>query len=362
MDHGNSRLAGYLMKFDNEFGVSGDETRVGDLLKTEMEGLYDEYIEDPLGNRFFIKNGKDTNKTVMFSAHMDELGFIINYIEDEGFARVFPVGYHDDRMAVNQDLVFITAGGKEVHGVTGSKPAHILPEEEAKKTIPINELFVDFGTESKEETMALGIRIGDYGAFNRQGYFMNGGNYYTGKSIDDRACIAIMVEVMQRIRDIDIEPNVCMVGTVQEEVGMRAGGPIGSRIKPELMFALDVTLTGDTPGIEKRECSGEMGKGVAFNFFDWDAEIGMTGSNPPRKLTNRLIEVADRHGIPWQSEVITGGGTDAWSVAMSGEGVLTGGISLPQRYMHTAVGTVKLDDMEIMADYIVRFLEDYVSL
>ncbi len=362
MSTDKSRLAEYLMKFDNVIGVSGDETRVGDLLKSEMDGLYDEYVEDPMGNRIFIKKGSNPNKTIMFSAHMDEIGFIINYIEDEGFARIFPVGYHDDRMVVNQDLVFVTDDGKEIHGVTGSKPAHIMTEEDHKNVLPIEELFVDFGTESKAETMALGIAPGNYGTFNRQGYFLNGGKYYTGKSIDDRACIAIMVEVMQRIQSMDIEPNVCMAGTVQEEVGMRAGGPIGNRIKPEIMMALDVTLTGGTPGVEKRQCSSEMGKGVAFKYYDWDPNLGMTGSNVPRKVTKHLISIAEKYNIPWQPEVIMGGGTDAWSVAMSGEGILTGGICLPQRYMHTAVGTVNMDDMETMTDYVVKYLQDYVTL
>ena len=357
-----SRLADYLMKIDNVIGVSGDESRVGDLLKAEMEGLYDKYIEDPLGNRIFIRNGKNPEKTVMFSAHMDEIGFIINYIEDEGFGRIFPVGYHDDRMVVNQDLVFVTDDGREVHGITGSKPAHIMNEEDHKNIIPIEELYVDFGTDNREETLALGIEPGNYGTFNRQGYFLNDGKYYTGKSVDDRSCVAIMIEVMQRIKDMDIEPNVCMVGTTQEEVGMRAGGPIGSRINPEIMFALDVTLTGGTPGIEKRQCSAEMGKGVAFKYFDWDAQLGMTGSNVPRKVTMHQKKIADKYNIPWQYEVITGGGTDAWSVAMSGEGVLTGGISLPQRYMHTAVGTVNMDDMEHMTNFIVKYLQDYVTL
>ena len=362
MNYEKTRLGQYLLKFDNELGTSGDETRVGDLLKAEMEGLYDEYINDPLGNRFFIKKGRNPDKTVMFSAHMDELGFILNYIEDQGFGRMLPVGFHDDRMAVNQDLTFITDDNREIHGVTGSKPAHIMNEEDHKKVLPISELFVDFGTDSREETEALGIRIGNYGVFNRQGYFLNGGKYYTGKALDDRACIAIMVEVMQRIQGLDIEPNVCMVGTVQEEVGMRAGGPIGLRIKPEIMLALDVTLTGGIPDIEKRECNVEAGKGVAFKYFDWDPAIGMTGNNVARKVTKHLIKIAERYDMPWQAEVFTGGGTDAWTVAMSGTGILSGGISLPERYVHTAVGTVNMDDMETMTDFVVKYLEDYETL
>ena len=128
------------------------------------------------------------------------------------------------------------------------------------------------------------------------------------------------------------------------------------------MFAVDGTLTGGTPGIEFRHCSEQMGAGIGIKFFDWDPILGQTGNNVPRKLTNRMIEIAEKYNIPYQREVIMGGGTDAWSVAMSGEGVLAGGICIPQRYLHTAVGTVHMDDMESTVNFIVKFLQDYTSL
>lgn len=358
----DTALAKTLLALDNVPGVSGDETAVAAVLKQELEGLYDEHIEDPLGNQLFIRYGKDREKKVMFSAHMDEIGFIINYIEENGFARVYPVGYHDDRMAVNQDLVFITSDGRRVQGITGSKPAHIMTAEDHEKVIQIENLFIDFGTDSAQETRALGIEEGDYGTFARQGYFLNGTQYYTGKSVDDRAGLAVLVEAMRRLKGMDIEPTVCLAATVQEELGMRAGGPIGSRFKPELMFAVDGTLTGGTPEVEWRQCAERMGGGVGIKYYDWDPILGQTGSNVPRKLTNHMIAIAKKYHIPYQREVIMGGGTDAWSVSMSGEGVLTGGICIPARYMHTAVGTVRMDDMEHTVNFIVKYLQDYVSL
>ena len=122
----NSTLLNTLIHLDNEYGVSGDETAVAAVLRQEMDGLYDEYKADPMGNQYFIKYGKNRDKKIVFSAHMDEIGFIINYIEPNGLARFLPVGYHDDRTAVNQDMVVITDDGSRVYGVTGSKPAHIM--------------------------------------------------------------------------------------------------------------------------------------------------------------------------------------------------------------------------------------------
>ena len=351
-----------LFRLDNAFGVSGDEEEVASVLKEEMTGLYDEYFEDALGSQFFIKYGKNPDKKVLISAHMDEIGYIINYIEENGLARFLPVGYHDDRTAVNQDMVVKTDSGKQVFGVTGSKPAHIMTEEDHEKVIKIDELYLDLGTESREETLALGVQVGDYMGFARQGGRLNGGKYYTGKSVDNRSGCAAMVEVFRRLAGKEIEPTVCMVGSVMEEVGMRSGGPCVNRIKPELVLALDVTLTGGIPGVEERQCSEVMGGGPGIKYYDWDPILGATGNNVPRKLTRRLISIAEKRGIPYQREVMTGGGTDAWSAAMAAEGVLAGGICIPQRYMHTAVGTINLEDLQNTVELLVGFLEEYETL
>lgn len=358
----DSSLLNSLIKLDNVFGVSGDEEDVAKVLMQEMEGLYDEHIEDPLGNQLFIKYGKDREKRILIAAHMDEIGYIVNYIEENGLVRFLPVGYHDDRTAVNQDMVIKTDSGKMVYGVTGSKPAHIMTEEDHERVIKIEDLYMDLGTDSREETLESGVRAGDYMGFHRQGYVLNGGRYYTGKSVDNRSGCAVMVEVMRRLKDKMIEPTVCMVGSVMEEVGMRGGAPVTNRFKPELMLALDVTLTGGVPGVEERQCSEVMGGGPGIKFYDWDPILGATGNNVPRKLTRRLIATAEKHNIPYQREVMTGGGTDAWSASMAGEGVLAGGICIPQRYMHTAVGTVNLQDMEYTVQLVTKFLEDYVTI
>ena len=188
---------------------------------------------------------------------------------------------------------------------------------------------------------------------------LNGGKYYPGQPVDDRAGCAVLVETLRRLKDVELDYTVVMVGSTQEEVGMRAGGPLVNRLNPELFMAMDVTLTGGTPGVEEHKCSCSMGKGPAVKYYDWDPILGATGNNVPRKLTNKIIDVAKRHNIPFQREVITGGGTDAWGAAMAGGSVLAGGISIPQRYMHTAVGTVNLEDLEQTVELTVNFIKEY---
>ena len=355
----NKILLDTLSHLDNAYGVSGDETAVAAVLRKEMEGLYDDYKENALGNQIFIKYGRNKDKRIVLSAHMDEIGFIINYIEPNGMGRFLPVGYHDDRCAVCQDMVVITDSGAAVYGVTGSKPAHIMTEEDHQKVVLIDELYVDFGTESAEETRALGVEIGCYMTFARQGYMLNGGDYYTGKSVDDRSGLAVLVELLRRFRDRTPEYTLIVAGSTQEEVGMRSGGPLVNEFAPNLYLAVDVTLTGGVPGIEERQLSVMMGKGPAVKYYDWDGALGMTGNNVPRRLTNSIIEVAKKHGIPFQREVMTGGGTDAWSAAFAGKSALAGGISIPQRYMHTPVGTVKLSDLVQTADLLEAFVQEY---
>ncbi len=348
-----------LMRLDNAYGVSGDETEVSKVLLEEMEGLWDEQFTDPLGCQYFVKHGKDRDRKILFSAHMDEIGFIINYIDEDGLLRFLPVGYHDDRNAVNQDMVIMTESGKKVYGVTGSKPAHIMTDEDHEKVQKIEDLYVDIGMTSREEVHGLGVHVGDYMAFAREGYLLNGGNFYTGKSVDDRAGCAVMVEALRRLKGEVPEVTVVMVGSVQEEVGMRSGVPMMSKIDPELMIALDVTLTGDVPGVGENQCSQRLGAGPGIKFYDWDPVLGATGNNVPRKVTRAIMDVAEKKDIPYQREVILGGGTDAWSASMAGQGYLAGGICIPQRYMHTAVGTVHMGDLENTTRLVVEFIRSY---
>lgn len=345
-----------LYCLDNAVGVSGYESSVSDLLKEEMEGFSDEWFEDALGNQFFIKNG-EKDFCVLISAHMDELGFMVSFIEDSGIVRFVPLGLHDDRMVIDQDLTIHTEKG-DVFGITGGKPAHILKGDEKMKTMEIPDLFIDVGTTSKEETEKLGVQLGDLISFNRPGYFLNDGPVYTGKSVDDRSGVAIMVEVMRRLYKENIDNvGVCALGSVQEELGIRGAGVAAHRIKPDVAIVLDVTLAGGTPGIEPHQICVRLGDGAAVKLFDWAPGMGMIGNAVPKKLSGDLIKVAEENGIKYQRDVLMDGATDGWSISLAGDGVLTGGISIPSRYIHSAVGVVDIKDMEACVDLLVEYIK-----
>lgn len=259
-------------------------------------------------------------------------------------------------MAINQILTIQTEKGY-VKGITGAKPAHIVSAEEAQKSIPIDQLHVDLGTSSKEETLKLGVKEGDYVTFDRNGQYLNGGKVFTGKAVDDRAGCAVLIEVMNRLKKKDLVPTVYAVATVQEEIGIRGAGPSTFGIQPDIALAIDVTFAGGTPGIEPKQLPIQLGKGPAIKFFDWSLRT-FNGNAVPKVLTKKLIEVAEKKSIPYQHEILLHGATDAAKISLSGKGVLTGGVVLPSRYIHSATGCVHMDDLENAVRLITEFVEN----
>lgn len=344
-----TQLKDLLAELDQLIGVSGDEVLVANYIKEQLSGKVDEHSEDVLGNQFFVKKGSNPDLKVMLAAHMDEIGFVVTHIDEKGFVYIGPVGYHDCRMVISQILEIHTDKGT-VKGVTGSKPAHIVSEEEEKKAIPIADMHVDIGTSNKEETESLGVRVGDFVTFDRKGQYLNGGKVFTGKAVDDRAGCAVLVEVMKRLADKDIIPTVYGVATVQEEVGIRGAGPAGFTVQPDVALAIDVTLSGGTPGIEDKAIPVKMGKGTSITFYDGGLAV-------PKKLAKHLEKVAEEHNIPYQRDVLLKGATDGKAISLSGHGVLTGTVSVPSRYIHSGVGCVHLDDVEHSVNLIVKFIE-----
>lgn len=353
-----NNLAELLERFDNEIGISGFEASgtICATIKEEMDGFYDEFTQDALSNQIYLKKGMSDFK-VMLAAHMDELGFIVTYIEPDGMIRFGPVGLHDDRGCIDQILRIHTKKG-DISGVTGSKPSHILTADERSKVMMIADLFIDIGASSKEEALEMGVQPGDVISFTTQGRFLNGTKTYVGKSVDDRAGCAVMVEVMRRLKAEKIDNvNFYAVGTVMEEIGLRGAGTAAHNIKPDIAIALDVTLAYG-PDTEPRQVPMQFGGGATIKIFDWCLQENfMCGSAVPRSITDKFFEIAKEHGIKCQPEILFGGTTDAYSISVSGDGVLTGAISFPSRYIHTAVGTVHLDDLQSAVDLMVEYIK-----
>ena len=221
-------------------------------------------------------------------------------------------------------------------GIIGSKPPHIQKEEERKKILAYDDLFIDVGAENKEDAAGMGIAIGDPVAFDIK-YVKLGKDAVIGKAFDNRAGCITMVEALKLLKKT--ECTVCAVGTVQEEVGLRGAATAAFGVDPDLAIALDVTIAGDVPGVREFDTTVKMGKGPALTISD-------SGLITHPKVLRWLIETAEEEKIPFQIESGLLGSTDAARISMTRQGIPSGNISIATRYIHSPVGMLSIKDIE----------------
>ncbi|MHA1605995.1 MAG: M42 family metallopeptidase [Candidatus Freyarchaeota archaeon] len=319
----------------------GYEENVRRIIREELEGHVDEIREDRLGNLICIKKGGKGRLKVMIAAHMDEIGMVVKYIEKEGFIRFAYLGGFFDQTVLNQ-RVLVHTEKESIPGVIGATPPHLLPEERRKKTVERNQMFIDIGATSREEAEKWGVKVGSPITWVGDMIELKNG-HLCGKAFDDRVGCLILIEVM---KSIDPEVDVYGVASVMEEVGLRGARTSTFSINPDMGIAIDVTATGDYPGVEERDVPVRLGKGPAITVADGRRESlggGLISHPLPRSL---LIETAEENNIPYQLEVFEGGTTDATEIALARGGVPAAVLSIPTRYIHTPVEVLNVKDVE----------------
>jgi putative aminopeptidase FrvX len=329
------KLVDVLEKLSNACGVAGREEEVRALMKGLMKTQVDEIKEDKLGNIIGIKKGKEGAPKVMLAAHMDEIGLMVKNITKEGFIHFTKIGGIDDRILVAQKVLVHTNKGP-ITGVIGSKPPHILKEEEKKKVIEADQLFIDVGATGKENAQKMGVRIGDPISFDIK-FARVGKDVVVGKAFDDRVGCAALIETLRRLRRVNC--TVYAVGTIQEEVGLRGATVAAFQLRPDVGLALDVTVAGDVPGVEEVEAPIKMRKGPSLTVTD-------SGLITHPKVLRWFIDAAEESKVPYQLETGLSGTTDAARIALTREGVPSGVISIPTRYIHSPASLLSLNDLE----------------
>jgi putative aminopeptidase FrvX len=324
-----------LEKLSNACGITGRENEVKDLMIQLLKPHADEIQEDKMGNVIAIKKGNSKAPKIMLAAHMDEVGLMVKTITKDGFLQFSKMGGIDDRILPAQKVAVYTKKGI-YSGIIGSKPPHIQKEEERKKIITYDDLFIDVGAENKEDAANMGIAIGDPVAFDIK-YVKLCKDVVIGKAFDNRAGCIIMVEALRLLKET--ECTICAVGTVQEEVGLRGAATAAFGVDPDLAIALDVTIAGDVPGVREFDTSVKMGKGPALTISD-------SGLITHPKVLRWLIETAEEEKIPFQIESGLLGSTDAARISMTRQGIPSGNISIATRYIHSPVGMLSLKDIE----------------
>ncbi len=310
-------------------GISGDEVRVAEYI---IERIKDkcEYTIDPLGNIIAFKKGKNRAPLKLaMSAHMDEVGLIVTYINPDGSLCFDTAGGIDVRILCGK-RVFV--GDGRIPGVIGAKALHLLSESE-RNTCRLTDLTIDIGCNDRESARAL-VSLGDSVVFDSQ-FLYFGDDMLCSKAIDDRAGCAIELELI----DMPLEYDMQFIFTVQEEVGLRGSGAAAFTAAPDTAIVLEATTASDIPSSseEKRVC--EVGFGPVISYMDRRTIYD-------KQLYSLALETAKENGIPAQTKTLIAGGNDAGAISVSGKGVRTAAISLPCRYLHTPSCVISRKDLE----------------
>ncbi len=339
-----------LKSLSEASGVSGYEDQVRKLVVEAFTALADEVRVDPMGSVIALKQGvgPEPRRRVMLAAHMDEIGLIVSKL-DQGFLRFSQVGGFDVRTLMGQEV--IVHGQRDLPGIIGSRPPHVLSEDERSKPVPMDELFIDVGLTDSE--LRTTVRIGDLITIRRPFTELKNG-LVCGKAFDDRAAVVSVALCLDALQMLRHEWDVYAVATVQEEVGLRGATTSAYGILPDIGIAIDVGF-GKQPGVSERDAI-ELDKGPALTI----------GPNIHPAMWAELKRVADAFEIPVQVEVAPQStGTDAWAIQVTREGIPTALLSIPLRNMHTPVETLATKDLaragRLMALFISGLDEAFIK-
>lgn len=323
-------------------GAPGHEQRVRELVIKEVKKLADSVSTDNMGNVIAFKKGKK-GKKVMIAAHMDEIAFIVTHIDDKGFLRFIPLGGFDPKTLTAQRV--LVHGKKDLVGVMGCKPIHIMTAEERAKVVPLSDYYIDLGLPKKE--VEKWIKVGD--TVTRERELIEMGNCINCKSLDNRLSVFILIETLRELKNSPYD--IYGVFTVQEEVGIRGASVSAMQIQPDFSIGLDVTLAVDVPGSKDHEVITHLGKGTAIKIMDSSVICDY-------RMVNYMRETAVKNKIPYQMEILPAGGTDTAGLQrMTPGGSIAGCISIPTRHIHQVIEMADKDDIRNSIDLLKKCLE-----
>ncbi|WP_462421026.1 M42 family metallopeptidase [Salinicoccus sp. Marseille-QA3877] len=315
-------------------GAPGFEDLVREYLRKELEPLSDEIITDGLGGIFAVKkSGKTNAPKVMIAAHMDEVGFMVTELKENGLIKFVPLGGWSSDVLLSQKLKLRTRDDKEITGIVGSVPIHFRKGGKDKKT-EIKDMLFDVGADSEDELREMGIEAGDSIVPDVQFEVMENDKKLLAKAWDNRYGCLIAIEVLETLKDIDLDCDLYVGANVQEEVGLRGAKVSSNLVKPDVAFVVDCSPANDMMG--KKDDKGKIGGGTLLRIMDRT----MILSRPMREY---MIDIAEKNNIKYQYYT-SPGGTDAGSIHVSNEGVISGVVGICARYIHTSHSIIDYND------------------
>jgi endoglucanase len=329
-----------LTRLSEAAGIPGQEGEVRGLIRSEVGEFADEIRVDPIGNLIVLKRGRRGGRSVMVAAHMDEVGLMVVGFDSSGLLHFKTAGGVDPRVLVSKTVL---VGRNKYPGVIGSKPVHLQKKDEMERTLEVNSLFIDIGAKDKDDAKKM-VNIGEQAVFATKCEPIGEG-FIKGKGFDDRAGCAVLVEALRTRYDFDL----WAVFTAQEETGVRGAGVAAHTIRPDLALVLDGTTAHDLPKTPEHARSSIPGLGPVIVHRDKSVVAD-------RRIVSRLVEVAEASGIPYQFKRSITGGTDAGKIHQTGEGIPTGVLSIPCRFIHSPVSVMSTKDFANHAALVGRFL------
>ena len=314
-------------------GAPGFEGQIRNLVIQKVSPLADKTTVDNLGNVVAFKKGKNRKK-IMIAAHIDEIGLMVNHIDKNGFVKFHPLGGFDPKTLSSQRVII--HGKKDIIGVIGSKPIHLMKPDERKKSVELSDFFIDTGLSQKdlEKIVEPGNPI------TRERELIEMGACVNGKSLDNRISVYIVLEALRELKKEILPYDLFTVFTVQEEVGIRGAQVATLEIQPDFGFAVDTTIAFDVPGAADHEMVTKLGEGAAIKIMDSSAIADY-------RMIQFMKNTAKQHKIKWQTEILPAGGTDTAHVQrMTKSGAIAGAVSVPTRHIHQVIETIHKKDIE----------------
>ncbi len=326
-------------------GTSGREEKIREYILSKIEGKC-EYTVDPMGNILAEMKGKSASKNkVMLSAHMDEVGFIVTYICDNGFLKFSSVGGVDSKVVNGR---FVTVGKNKINGVIASKALHLCEGDEEHKVSELSKLYIDIGASSKEEAEKF-VEIGD-AVYFKSDFIEFGKNKIKAKAIDDRFGCAIMLKMIEETPEFD----ATFAFLVQEEVGLRGAGPAAFTVKPDYAIVLEATTASDVAFVSDEDSVCKQGEGAVVSFMDRSTVYN-------RDMFKTAFRIARENGIKVQPKTAIAGGNDAGAIHKSRGGIYTITVSLPCRYIHSGTSVADKRDMNECLNLAKALLKEYAN-
>ncbi|MBD8016515.1 M42 family metallopeptidase [Microbacterium sp. APC 3898] len=327
-------------------GAPGNEHAVRKFMRQELEKVSDRLLQDNLGSIFGVKDGQEDGPRIMVAGHMDEVGFMVTQITENGMIRFQPLGgwWNQVMLATRVDIV---AGNRVIPGVIGSIPPHLLSDELRSKPMEIKNMLIDIGADDKDDALALGVRPGQqivpFSPFTP----MANDKKIMAKAWDNRYGCGLAIELLKELKDEKLPNQLFSGATVMEEVGLRGAQTAAAMIKPDLFFALDASPANDATG-DKNEF-GQLGKGTLLRILDKSMVTH-------RGMREFILDTAETHNIPYQY-FVSQGGTDAGRVHTANEGIPSSVIGICSRYIHTSSSIIHTDDYAAAKELLTKLVK-----